>query len=1087
MSGSHGPDGWRGSDGAGDPRGHAASQPHPPLADVVASATEKVKEFRPYPIKSLLDTGKSYLFQAKIGADARGGKPAGAYWSYIVAYQIVVEAIPRHPDYYDKIDSGRGQLHREWKDLIKELNACEQRFVNIKNMIVTDNKRNGVQSQPIQPASRPLSSGSLYTTRTAAPASQSSQQSNGSAFRRDDELMLPDVPSMPPIGRSSPAEPSRRKPQVQPKPQSLHGRSLHQSTTSLNGLGATNDLADRFARLRGAAAPLDTGSDSSGPDPSVNMPSPSEYQSSSRPSGPRDMPPPPQYPLQHPPKLHMNTQLATSMPKEPSPTYSPARNLSMPASINPPRSTARSMVGTGGRSNSMASSVSAHAPNSTADSDSYFPAQPKAQEISTLRRKSTQKPLELQITAERLYDYVRMYDVLIVDVRSREEFDGGHIYVRAIMCVEPAALQDGLSAEQLHDRLILSPDEEQGLYERRNEFELVVYHDDSTKNASFLQNPSRNEREQALKRLYDTLYEFNAEKPLKRPPIFLMGGIDAWIDLVGTQSLKMSSTASIVNGPRGPTRAIKRVPVANYNPRISLPKRRTREYTSMDPEEEQKWLEEARKGRAVLESPALEDGNDDDMASPVYRTTEDFLRRYPEVEVEQQSMRYPPSRPPTQNQYMAPSIPAAPSRPAPSVPRMSYSGVHERQAAPQGRPAQLPVYVSPGRYGQIGLHKTGLINFGVTCYMNSVIQCLSANSGLTDIFLSQRYARDLQKDNWKGSKGILPEAYATLVTNMYKGDVNNLRPTTFRRVCGHFGRQWGIDQQQDAKEFLEFLLDMLHEDHNVAWNRSLLRPLTEADEMVRERLPRTYAARLEWNRYQHRDMSLIGSLFAGQHASQLTCSTCGFTSTTYEAFWSISVEIPHDRPADIRDCLRSYCSAERLSGDEVWRCTRCKKDREAIKKITITRAPDTLVVHFKRFSASRTQGARKIRTPIHFPLDKLDLGPFVQPPITPEEEAYVMANSADAAAQLAGLKTDPAMNGPYTYNAYAVIWHIGQTLGSGHYIAMVRDKTRGCWRQFNDDKISDFSPEKMSHENRLQNEKAYIVFYERERVPGGMF
>ncbi|KAF2713743.1 cysteine proteinase [Pleomassaria siparia CBS 279.74] len=1087
MNGSYGSNGWRGSDGTGDGRGPGGSQPHPPIGAVIESATNKANELKLSSIKILLEHGQRFLHEAKAGADNRGGNPAAAYWSYLVAYQITAEAIPSHRDYYEKLDTGRGQLNRDWKDLYRDLSACEQRFVNIKNIIVSDNKRNGMPPRPSQHSSRPTSIGSQYGIRTTTSVSQSPHHSNDLPPRRDDELMLPIVPSTNTIGRVSPVDPLRRKPQVQPKPQSLHGRSLSQSTGSLNGPAGMNDLAERFAKLRGSAAPLDTVVGTPSLDLSVKMPSPSEYQSPSRPGGPREMPPPPPLGFQRPPKLHMNTQFPASMPKEPSPTYSPARNLSMPASINPPRSTARSMVGTGGRSNSIASSASAYAPNTNGEGDSYFPAQPKAQEVSPLRRQSTQKPLELQINAEKLYDYIRIFNVLIVDVRSREEFDAGHIYVHNIICVEPSTLQDGISAEQLQDRFILSPDDEQAMYDRRSEYQLVVYHDNSTRNISFLHKHNRDEREKALKRFYDTLCEFNTEKPLQRPPIFLMGGIEAWIDLVGTQSLKMSSTASIVaNGQAGPGQIVRGVPTTNYKSRISPPRRRTREYTSMDPEEEQKWLEEARRGRAVVDSP--DDGYDNEATSPVYRTTEEFLRRYPDVEVEQQSMRYPPSRPPPPpSQYAAPSIPPAPSRPAPSVPRMSYSGVHERQVAPQGRSAQLPVYVSPGRYGQIGLHRTGLKNFGVTCYMNSVVQCLSANAGLTDIFLSGRYQKDLQRDNWKGTKGILPEAYATLVSNLYKGDVDSLRPSTFRGICGRFGSQWGIDQQQDAKEFLEFLLDLLHEDHNVAWNKSLLKPLTDADEMVRERLPRTYAARLEWGRYQHRDLSLIGSLFAGQHASQLTCTTCGFTSTTYEAFWSISVEIPHDRPADIRDCLRSYCSAERLSGDEAWHCTRCKKVREAIKKITITRAPDTLVVHFKRFSASRGQSARKIRTPIYFPLTDLDMRPFIEPPITPDQEAYVMANSPDAAAQLVGLKTDPAMNGPYKYNAYAVIWHLGQTIGSGHYMAMIKDKTRRKWRSFNDDKVVDFDPAESAPENRLQSDKAYIVFYERERVSGGMF
>ena len=236
----------------------------------------------------------------------------------------------------------------------------------------------------------------------------------------------------------------------------------------------------------------------------------------------------------------------------------------------------------------------------------------------------------------------------------------------------------------------------------------------------------------------------------------------------------------------------------------------------------------------------------------------------------------------------------------------------------------------------------------------------------------------------------------------------------------------------------------------------------------------------------HRDNSLIGNLFAGQHASKLTCATCGTTSTKYEAFWSISVEIPHDRACDVRDCLRSYCSAEHLDTEDSWRCPRCKAPREATKKITITRAPDTLVVHFKRFSASRGESARKIRTPIYFPLQGLDMGPFMEPSITPEQESYVRSNARDAEAQLTGLRTDPAMNGPYMYNAYAVIWHVGNTLGSGHYIAFVKDKAKGCWRAFNDERIHDFEPANLSEKDRLQNEKAYVVFYERERVAGGI-
>lgn len=684
--------------------------------------------------------------------------PAGAYWEYMVAYQIVVDLIPSHREYYDKINGSRSQAHRDFNELMRDIKSSEERFMRIKDIIKNDNKRNGAHH------------------RTASvPASTNPDFRNGSSVpRRDDELMLPEVPTTMPNGRASPSpslDSMRRKPLVQPKPQSLHGRAVHQSAASVNGI---NDLAQRFANLR--SSPLDTSSARSSPDLSVKMPSPADYTTTSRPMGPRGMPMQPSSIPPPPPKLPLDTQLAASLPKEPSPTYSPARNISGPSSINPPRSTPRSMNGTGGRSNSLAaSSASNYAPNANGVSDSYFPTQQNLRN-GPERTRSVSKSVELEIDASMLYDYYRMYNVLTIDVRDRADFDAGHVYVRNIMCIEPLTLRDGDSAEQLLDRLVISPDEEQAMFDRRHDFDVVVYYDESTKNIDFMHKPNRSEHEIALKRLFDTLHEFNAEKPLKRPPVLLKGGLEAWVDLVGPQALKMSTTAALVAA--GPTRAraVRRSPAASHITRNNLQRRSRREYVPMDQEEEEKWLEEARKGRAAVEVPPTEGEEEEEEANaPFYRSTEEFLRRYPEVEAEQ-SMMYPP-KVPSINQYVPPAIPVAPSRPPPSVPRVSYSGVHERREV---QPSRNNVYTSQPQFSNLRLHRTGLLNFGVTCYMNSVVQCLSGHLLLSDLFLTGRYQRDLQRDNWKGTKGILPEAYATLLSNLYKGDVSSVRPSTFR-------------------------------------------------------------------------------------------------------------------------------------------------------------------------------------------------------------------------------------------------------------------------------------------------------------------
>ena len=120
------------------------------------------------------------------------------------------------------------------------------------------------------------------------------------------------------------------------------------------------------------------------------------------------------------------------------------------------------------------------------------------------------------------------------------------------------------------------------------------------------------------------------------------------------------------------------------------------------------------------------------------------------------------------------------------------------------------------------------------------------------------------------------------------------------------------------------------------------------------------------------------------------------------------------------DCLDEFGKVEILSENDAWYCPRCKEFRRASKKFELWKAPDILVIHLKRFSASR--GLRdKIDVLVDFPIEGLDL-----------EERIGLKEEGKSAV----------------YDLFAVDNHFGG-LGGGHYTAMAKNFVDGSWYDYN--------------------------------------
>ncbi|XP_004288715.1 PREDICTED: ubiquitin carboxyl-terminal hydrolase 23 isoform X1 [Fragaria vesca subsp. vesca] len=284
----------------------------------------------------------------------------------------------------------------------------------------------------------------------------------------------------------------------------------------------------------------------------------------------------------------------------------------------------------------------------------------------------------------------------------------------------------------------------------------------------------------------------------------------------------------------------------------------------------------------------------------------------------------------------------------------------------------------------------GLINMGNTCYLNSVLQCLTYTEPLAAYLQSGRHRNSCHIKNGFCALCAIQE-HVSLALQSTKSILPKALVFNLQRISRNFRKS----RQEDAHEYMVNLLESMHK--------------CCLPSGVPSESPSAY------------EKSLVHKIFGGRLRSRVKCLQCSYCSDKLDPFLDLSLEIV--KANSLNKALVNFTSEEQLDGGErQYQCQKCNHKVRASKQMTIHKPPSVLTIHLKRFRAH--DPGQKINKEVQFG-PTLDLRPFV---------------------------SGPYPEGDLKYTLYGVLVHCGASTYSGHYYCFVRTST-GIWHSLDDNNV----------------------------------
>ncbi|KAK9087581.1 hypothetical protein Syun_029975 [Stephania yunnanensis] len=235
----------------------------------------------------------------------------------------------------------------------------------------------------------------------------------------------------------------------------------------------------------------------------------------------------------------------------------------------------------------------------------------------------------------------------------------------------------------------------------------------------------------------------------------------------------------------------------------------------------------------------------------------------------------------------------------------------------------------------------GLENIGNTCYLNSVLQCLTYTEPFAGYLRSGKHKLSCHTAGFCAMCALQNHVNRALQAT---GRILTPKDLVVNLRC--ISRSFRNARQEDAHEYMVNLLESMHK--------------CCLPSGVPSESPSAY------------EISLVHKIFGGRLRSRVKCTQCSYCSNKFDPFLDLSLEIM--KADSVYKALSHFTAMEQLDGGQrQYQCQRCKHKVRALKQLTVHKAPYVLSIHLKRFGSHTGQ---KIGKSVQFS-PTLDMKPFV--------------------------------------------------------------------------------------------------------------